>query len=97
MKAIVMIVGAADGTSRTPHDGRYLVAWNPHTPEGELNVATSPNKGYARVFDDVKDVLDTWQTVSNVQPTRGDGKPNRPLTAVHLSVQRAPEDHDTLN
>lgn len=83
-QVIARVVHTADG-GPTPHDGRYVVAWNPHTQAGvlELNSTDDPTK--ARVFDDAQQVLLERETISEVQPQRPwDRLPNRPLRAISV-------------
>lgn len=84
---IVRIVGAV-GDIATPHDGHFLMDWNPHTEYGHLEVYSTAIKYKAKRFAEAKDALDEWNTVSNVQPTRPDGKPNRPLTALSILIEK---------
>lgn len=85
MKSIVRVICAADGR-KTPHDGRYVVAWNPHTPAGELELTSSDNPHDARQFAQ-NELWDEWRAISNVQPKRPwDGMPNRPLTGLNLDI-----------
>ena len=88
-KRIVKIIGAADGT-KTPHDGRFLKAWNPHTEFGVLAVESTDKEGEALHFDSVASVFDDWQATSSVQANRPtDGQPNRPLTAITIEIAPA--------
>jgi hypothetical protein len=82
---VVLITGAADGTP-TPHDGRYLVAWNPHTEYGALELTSTDRRIEAYRFFRPVEVLFQWQMVSNVEPWRPDGQPNRPLTGITIQV-----------
>lgn len=84
---IIRIVGAADGRTPTPHDGQFLVSWNPHTKFGELEVESSYRREDARKFDTASQALEEWRTVSNIQDKRPDGMPNRPLTALTLASE----------
>lgn len=84
---VVRVVQRADGSS-TPHDGRYVVSWNPHTKAGVLELTSTTDLAEATHFP-WPDVFDQWKTVSKRQPTRPwDGKPNRPLTGVTIEITR---------
>ena len=86
MSRTVKVVCASDG-SRTPHDGRYVVAWNPHTEAGVLELTSTSDITQARWFRDGNEFAE-WRTISRVQPIRPwDGKPNRPLTAVSIETE----------
>ena len=82
---LVKVEGAADG-STTPHDGRYVVAWNPHTEFGTLELTSTADKAKAARFTNAQ-VFEEWNTVSRVQPRRPDGKPNKPLTGITISTE----------
>ena len=94
MAVLVKIIEAADG-SPTPHDGRWVVNWDPHTRYGVLDITSSINKVFARRFESSSQALIEWNTISNVQPVRPDGEYNRPLTAVTILVERDNEDKNT--
>ena len=87
MSVIVRIVGAADGSSKTPHDGRFVGAWNPHTKAGTLELSSTSSRKRALKFPTPTEAMIVWNTVSRVQPLRPwDGKPNKPLTGVTVEI-----------
>jgi hypothetical protein len=43
----------------------------------------------AKVFPDTRAALEYWKRQSHTVPLRPDGKPNRPLTAYSVSVERS--------
>ena len=84
---VIRVLSRADG-GVSPHDGRYVVSWNPHTRAGVLELTSTADLAEARHFP-FPDVFDTWKTISNRQPLRPwDGKPNRPLTGIHIEIIR---------
>lgn len=86
MTIVVRIVSRADG-SHTPHDGRFVFHWNPHTEAGVLELDSVRDPALARRFTDLDEAVREWNTVSHVQPKRPwDGAPNRPLTAVTAEI-----------
>jgi hypothetical protein len=86
VSARVRIVGAADGVTVTPHDGRFLVAWNPHTQAGTLELTSTADPRKAARLE-LAAILEQWRTRSRKQPSRPwDGRPNRPLTAVTIEI-----------
>jgi hypothetical protein len=90
---IVEIVGAADGRP-TPHDGRYVVAWSPHTMAGDLKLTSTDDITKARRFS-VLEAMSEWRAISRVQATRPwDGKPNRPLTGITIQIRLANGEKD---
>lgn len=89
MKSIIRVVTGAGGQP-TPHDGRYVVDWNPHTEAGVLELTSTDDKAQARRFDTVQ-AFHEWQTVSSVEPKRPwDRQPNRPLTGITIEFERVP-------
>jgi hypothetical protein len=82
---VIRVVGAADG-SPTPHDGRYVTAWDWNTNAGTLSLTSTANRDEAALFSP-KDALEQWRQVSRIEPRRPwDGKPNRPLTAITVEL-----------
>ena len=82
MAFVMRLLALANGD---PHDPCWLKSYD---PDGEI-VGTSHLED-ARLFASAQEIMDTWQSVSKQQPKRRDGKPNRPLTAFHIEVIRAP-------
>ena len=79
--------GNTIGVKRTPHDGRFIVSWNPHTKAGILDLTSTQDPRQARVFSLV-DLWEEYRTISLVEPVRPwDGEPNRPLTGINLAVE----------
>jgi hypothetical protein len=72
--------GAAYG-SPTPHDGRYIVAWNPHSSACILALTPTADRAEAYVFDDVAEVTPEHEQPGSADSTM-DGNPNRPLMAI---------------
>jgi hypothetical protein len=86
MSVSVRVIGAANGKP-TPHDGRLVERWNPHTYAGTLELTSTTNPKLARRFDSVTDALTEWNTVSYVEPLRPwDKRPNKPLTGLTVEL-----------
>jgi len=86
LTVIVQILGDANG-NRTPHDGRYVLAWNPHTEAGTLALDSTDDPLLAKQFRNVIEVMEERGTVSDVEPVRPwDNEPNRPLCGVNILV-----------
>ena len=82
---VVRVIGAADG-SPTPHDGKFVVSWNPHTVAGTLELSSTAYIERAKRFS-AAEAMREWQMVSRVQPRRPwDGEINRPLCGVTVEV-----------
>jgi hypothetical protein len=88
---IIRIVGAADGRP-TPHDGRYLAHYDPDTPYGTLRLISTDDVAKAQHFLDAAQLHACYSAISKKQPTRPDGRPNRPITGLtveFLDLDRA--------
>lgn len=82
---VVRVIALADGRS-CPHSGRYVVAWNPHTEAGVLELTSSADLAEAQRFERLMAWVE-WTTVSSCQSHRPwDGKLNRPLTGVTIEL-----------
>jgi len=86
---VIQVVSDANG-NRTPHDGNYIVAWNPHTKFGICEVTSTDDISKAHHFDNESQAHWHWTTTSNIQPVRPDGRPNRPLTGLTIALVRIP-------
>lgn len=87
---VIKIVGGANGI-QTPHDGRYLFSYNPDTVYGDLAMVSTPSIAKARRFVDLSDAHELWAAVSQRQPVRPDGRPNRPLTGLTIEIVEFPK------
>jgi len=47
----------------------------------------------AKHFSSVMEAMEFWKRQSNVLPIRPDGKPNRPLTAYTVTLERVPHEN----
>lgn len=88
MPVIVQLIGAADGITKTPHDGRWFIAGNPHTLFGDLEMTSTSNRDDAKRFDSLVEVVSLWTTVSHVERLRPDGMLNRPLNGMSFTIER---------
>lgn len=80
---VLQIEGFADG-SPTDVAGHYVVAYD---PDGALEL--TPDRIKARHFLSARDAFLTWRAqASPPNHLRPDGKPNRPLTAFTVKVER---------
>lgn len=100
MALLMRIVGTHQG--RSSFDGLYLAEYDPgrsgtdpNTGEYMLaHVVCTGDPKKAMKFKDAGEVHATWTKVDPRRPTRGDGRPNRPLTAFTfemLDESKAPE------
>jgi hypothetical protein len=90
MAVTAKVFCASDG-SPTPHDGRYVSWWNPHTEAGVLECVTTDDLAEAKTWATITEVFAERRTVSKVQPTRPwDGLPNRPLMGIAVEIDNVP-------
>jgi hypothetical protein len=100
MAVAIVLIGLSDG-NRTPHDGRYLKAYDPtwlHEPVEELPgvdrfvavLESTANIAEAKRFATLQDAILCRNSVSPNQPVRPDGRPNRPLTAFTMTFEQVP-------
>jgi hypothetical protein len=85
-RVTLKIVGRASGEP-TIHDGRYVIACDVDANGGRGELLTVSDRRLAAGFDDAPAALEYWQRVSQVDPLRDDGRPNRPLTAYTVAVE----------
>jgi hypothetical protein len=83
---IIRVISASNGRP-TPHDGRYVLHWNPHTEFGVLELVSVSDPALARRFS-LGEIVAQRRTISRVQSRRPDGAPNRPLLAITVVVER---------
>jgi hypothetical protein len=86
-QTVIKIVGLANGEPSV-FDDQYIVEFDPGRDGTEpgtgrfmrCHLVTTPDIREATVFD-AMDAIKLWRSVDPREPTRPDGKPNRPLTA----------------
>lgn len=81
----------------TTFDGQYLVEYDPDRPgvdpDGSpmlAHIVASPDIERAKKFPSAREAMEEWRRISRSVPTRPDGKPNRPLTAFTVEVEKVP-------
>ena len=90
MSSIVKIICTSTGQP-SPHDGRYVVAWNPHTRYGVLECDSTDDPAKALQFTSFHAAFLEWGAQSSVDPWRAaDSRPNKPLTALTIEIMPSP-------
>ena len=79
---VIQAVGFANGMP-CDHVGQYLESFDPDANGGRGCATWTPDLSKAMRFADVREAHEMWKRQSSVLPPRPDGKPNRPLTALH--------------
>lgn len=72
-----------------PWDGAelYLKSYDLDGRDGMGSVTITAAVDEAQVFP-LGGALEAWRSTSTLRPSRADGKPNRPLTAYTIEVER---------
>lgn len=86
MPYVIRAEGFANGAN-CPHAGEYLESFDFDGDEQGYGEFTT-DLAKAKKFDTQAAALEFWKTRSRTRPTRRDGRPNRPLTALSISVKR---------
>lgn len=84
---VIKILSGAGGM-KTPLDGKYVKGFDPDAFDGRGNVTGTPTREHAMQFPEAGEAFLFWTTQSTVRPMRPDGKPNRPMTAYTINVER---------
>jgi hypothetical protein len=95
--ATIQIIGLISGIP-TPFDGQYIVEYDPERdgkdPDGLpmwCHLVTTPNRTDALHLSN-HDAVELWRQVSQREPLRADGRPNRPLTAFTVEIKNVDTD-----
>lgn len=66
--------------------GTFLQSYDPEAHDGRGTSAWTTDPAAAMTFPDQAAAWDCWMQVPRCRPDRDDGRPNRPLTAFHITV-----------
>jgi hypothetical protein len=94
MSAVIKIVGLMGSAGLpSPFDGKWLVAYDPDRPGRDplgapmiATVEVTDDPAKAARFATATEAWAEWTRVSTTNPTRPDGRPNRPLTAFTVEI-----------
>lgn len=89
MSSVIVAVGFANGTP-CPHEGQYLRTFDFDAFNGGGYGTFTWDARKAMRFATKGNAMEYWRTVSKVKPTRPDGQPNRPLTALSVEIKELP-------
>lgn len=78
------------GDDSAPY-GQWLLSYDPEAYDGHGWAEWTDEPSYARGFVSTAEALAFYQAVPMALPVREDGKPNRPLLAFTVSVERLPD------
>lgn len=82
---IIRAEGFASGVS-CPHEGRYLKSFDHDACGGQGWGEFTSDVAEAKRFLNLSDAMLFWRRTSKTRPLRADGKPNRPLTSLTVTV-----------
>lgn len=85
MEYIIQLMELATGEP-DPAGGEYVKEYDPTAYAGRGYLVTTPDKAQARRFPDGGAATEYWRQSAGIRP---DGRPNRPLTAWTVDIQRA--------
>lgn len=89
MTSFVMIAEGFANGQHCPHAGQYLETFD-HEACGGIGYATfTTNLNAAMRFKDLAAAMAFWRKIPRNKRVREDGKPNRPLTALTVTIIKA--------
>lgn len=68
-------------------DGVYVMSYDLEAFGGRGEVSFTTDKQSAMQFKDATEAFNVWRSQSKTRPTRPDGRPNRPLTALTIEFE----------
>lgn len=71
--------------------GDYLEWSDPDAKNGYGDDRWTTDLNRAQRFGSFSEAMECWKAQSRVRPLRDDGKPNRPMTAYHVTPERVEE------
>lgn len=85
MSYVIKALEFANG-SPCPHAGKYLHSFDFDALDGIGYGTFVRDAESAMAFETKQSAFAFWKTTSKVRPTRADGQPNRPLTALSAEI-----------
>jgi len=85
-KYVMVALGFANGRF-CPHEGQYLRSFDHEHDNGMGWGEFTSNIARAKKFDTREELFEFWTKVPKCRPIRPDGQPNRPLTALSVTVE----------
>jgi hypothetical protein len=85
------LAGSAVSSEPIP-DGAYLKFYDPEAFDGRGDATWTLHLEDALKFASPLEATELWRTQSKTLPIRPDGKPNRPLTAFTVAIERAEQE-----
>jgi hypothetical protein len=83
----IRAVGFANG-SPCPHEDQWVESFDHDACGGQGYGTFTGQPSKAMLFDSYMDAMAFWNKRSALKPLRPDGKPNRPLTALTMTIEK---------
>lgn len=87
MSFVICAVGFSNGV-HCPHAGQWLLHYDVDAFDGQGWCDFTDKIMQAKRFDTFEEAMACWNQQSTVKPLRPDGRPNKPLTALTILVER---------
>lgn len=88
----ILVLAAPASEGGYPLDPpEWVTEYDPNAHGGLGQSDTSTDKAKALRFPTAGEAFAFWRQQSTVKPLRDDGRPNRPLTALTVSIEEIPE------
>jgi len=85
----IIYLGGSDTYFPDPQaEGYYIKSHDPDAFNGLGHLVTTMDRDKAKTFSSLEAAVRFYKQQSTVRPLRPDGKPNRPLTAYTISLER---------
>jgi len=81
---------AAAMIAGTTIEALYLVWSDPNAKNGKGAEGWTMDIAKAKRFATRGEAMECWKAQSTIRPLRPDGRPNRPMTAYHVTIEPAP-------
>jgi len=83
--AVALTIATVQGTVQL---GKYLEWSDPDGRGGMGDERWTDDVTKAKTFPTFADAMECWKAESSIRPVRPDGRPNRPLTAFSITVEK---------
>jgi len=77
-----------EATGEVMPAGTWLAAYDPNANAGRGHVQLTRNPGLAKRFDSHAEAWECYHQIATNRARRPDGRPNKPLTAFTISIER---------
>jgi hypothetical protein len=85
---VIRVIEVVDRSTVFPPE-TYVQAYTPDGHKGRGDLVLTPRIADAKVFANAAEALAEWKRTSATHPRRPDGRPNRPMTAFTVAIEKA--------